>query len=107
MIPPRLLLSKKMPHAPSWWATFSMMRENGQPLCRLVVGPPVWREPLALGLEDLHLPAEQVHFCSFLIPLDQQPHDRRGGGGQACTGQLIGLAQQDGHGIDQTQHSRR
>jgi hypothetical protein len=42
-----------------------------------------------LSPEDLHIPAEQVHLGERLVPLDQQPHDRRGSGGQACTGQLI------------------
>ena len=30
-----------------------------------------------------------------------------GGGGQPCPSQLVGLAQDDGHGIDQAQQSGR
>jgi hypothetical protein len=39
-----------------------------------------------------------------LIPLDQQAEDGRARRGQPCPSQLAGLTQQDGDGIDQTQH---
>ena len=50
---------------------------------------------------------KQVNLSERLVTLDQQPHDQRGGGGQTCPRQLVGLAQEGRHGVDQTQHSGR
>ena len=81
--------------------------QDGQPLGWTILWPPVWREPLALGTQDLRLPVEQIDFRERLVPLSKQPHRRRSCRGQTCPGQLVRLTQEDGHRVDHTQHSDR
>lgn len=93
-----------LPDAPS---PQSSQLQDGQSLFGWIVRSPMRWEPLALSPEELQFSAEQISLCGLLISLDQQPHNRRTRRSEPCPSQLVGLAQHDGHGVNQTQHSGR
>ncbi len=74
-----------------------------QPLRSREMGAPVRRVVGPIGTENVRPALLDAGSCRLIIALDGQPLDRRAGGTDPYAGQLIGLTQHNGHGVDSSQ----
>ena len=74
--------------------------DDSQALRRRVSGPAMGSEDFALAPKDVEFTTQEFGFGEGVIALDHQPQDGRSGRSQPSPGEMIGLTEQDGNGVD-------